>query len=227
MIIFNIPPYYFWKITNFYTFFSSPACVKKDVADIFFLIDNSGSIDDQDFNDIKTFIFKFLNTFRIDPDHFRLGVAKYADSPTTEFTLTNHRDVESVKNAISAVRHIGGGRNTVRNTGTALLHMGKEFKKNRRDPKVPEYLIIITDGQSADEVKAPAENLRAQGIITYATGVKDSTRTELEEIAGDPSRTFYVSNFDALKSIDNKVITDICTEEGKKRGSTLDFKKHI
>ncbi|XP_037310495.2 collagen alpha-6(VI) chain-like [Pungitius pungitius] len=189
------------------------ACVRKDVADIFFLIDNSGSINDLDFEDIKTFILRFLKTFRIDPDHFRMGVAKYADSTTTEFTLTTHRDFESVKKALMAFRRTGGGRNTVRNTGAALFQMAKEFSKNPRDLTVPKYLIVITDGESADEVTAPATNLRARGIFTYAIGVKDSTPAELQKIAGDPERTFYVNNFDALKSIDNKVITDICTDE--------------
>ncbi|KAM8869610.1 collagen alpha-6(VI) chain-like isoform 2-T3 [Spinachia spinachia] len=189
------------------------ACVKNDVADILFLIDNSGSISNLDFNDTKTFILKFLNTFRIDPDHFRMGVARYAESATTEFTLTTHTDFESVNNAILSLRHLGGRRSTVRNTGRALLHMAKEFKKNPRDSKVPEYLIVITDGKSNDQVKAHAEHLMEQGIITYAIGVKDSIQTELNEITGNPTRAFYVNDFDALKSIDNKVITDICSEE--------------
>ncbi|XP_068567699.1 collagen alpha-6(VI) chain [Cebidichthys violaceus] len=183
------------------------ACVQKDEADIFFLMDDSGSIENLDFEDMKTFIIKFLRTFHIGPEHVRVGLVKYADSPTIEFNMTAYQDARSLEKAVLGIKHEGGGTET----GKALLYMGKHLTS--RDHKVPEYLIVITDGESSDEVKAPAEQLRAQGVIVYAIGVKDSNKMELEEIAGDPKRAIYVNNFDALKSINNDIITDICSED--------------
>uniref|UniRef100_A0A087XJL2 Collagen type VI alpha 6 chain n=1 Tax=Poecilia formosa TaxID=48698 RepID=A0A087XJL2_POEFO len=190
--------------------------IREDEADIFFLIDHSGSIYPSDFQDMKKFILEFINIFRIGPQHIRIGVAKYADLPELEFDLTTHSDQETLKKAVEEIGQVGGGTKT----GKALEFMGPLFKRATvtRGHKVSEYLVVITDGESADEVKAPAEALRAQGVITYAIGVKDAVVRELEEISGNPKRMFFVNNFDALNPIKDDIITDICTTDGKRTG---------
>lgn len=174
---------------------------------------------------MKNFIIEFLHTFRIGPQHVRLGVAKYADSPDLEFDLTTYSDIKTLEKAVEGIRQIGGGTET----GRALEFMGPLFKKamDTRGHKVPEYLVVITDGKSSDEVKVPAQNLRAQGVIVYAIGVKNADEVELQEIAGDPKRTFFVNNFDALKPIKDDIITDICSQDGKENWTRLDFKMHV
>ncbi|KAF7644376.1 hypothetical protein LDENG_00223020 [Lucifuga dentata] len=188
-------------------------CQQTDEADIFFLIDHSGSIYPNDFSDMKKFIIEFLHTFRVGPQHVRMGVVKYADSPNLEFDLTTYSDAKSVEKAVENIKQIGGGTQT----GTALTYMGPLFEKAvaTRGYQVPEYLVVITDGKSADEVIAPAQKLRAQGVIVYAIGVKKADETELKEISGSPKRTFFVNNFDALKPIKDDIITDICSADGK------------
>uniref|UniRef100_A0A8P4KD98 Collagen type VI alpha 6 chain n=1 Tax=Dicentrarchus labrax TaxID=13489 RepID=A0A8P4KD98_DICLA len=189
-------------------------CVQTDEADIFFLVDHSGSIYPNDFHDMKKFIIEFLSTFRIGPQHVRMGVAKYADSPNLEFDLTTYSDAKALEKAVQDIKQIGGGTET----GRALEFMGPQFDKAMatRGHKVPEYLVVITDGKSSDEVKIPAEKLRAQGVTVYAIGVKSADEEELKEIAGDPKRTFFVNNFDALKPIKDDIITDICSKDACK-----------
>ncbi|XP_034057186.1 collagen alpha-6(VI) chain isoform X2 [Gymnodraco acuticeps] len=186
-------------------------CVQKEEADIFFLIDHSGSIYPNDFKDMKKFMIEFLNTFTIGPQHVRIGVVKYADSPDLEFDLTTHSDVKSLENAVEAIRQIGGGTET----GRALTSMVPHYNRAlvTRGHEVPEYLVVITDGKSADEVKVPAAQVRAQGVTVYAIGVKSADPVQLQEIAGDPKRTFFVNNFDALTPIKDDIITDICSSE--------------
>lgn len=165
---------------------------------------------------MKKFILEFINIFRIGPQHIRIGVAKYADLPELEFDLTTYSNQETLKTAVEEIGQEGGGTKT----GKALEFMGPLFKRAMvtRGHKVPEYLVVITDGESADKVKAPAEALRAQGVITYAIGVKDAVVGELEEISGNPKRMFFVNNFDALNPIKDDIITDICTTDGKLTG---------
>ncbi|XP_028435867.1 collagen alpha-6(VI) chain-like [Perca flavescens] len=93
--------------------------------------------------------------------------------------------------------------------------MGPHFSRamQTRGHEVPKYLIVITDGESTDNVMAPAKELRQQGVTIFAIGVKDSNEADLLDIAGDPKRTIQVNNFDALKSINEDIITDICTED--------------
>ncbi|KAF1388531.1 hypothetical protein PFLUV_G00091230 [Perca fluviatilis] len=183
----------------------------KDEADIFFLMDDSGSIGNKDFKDMQNFIMTFLCTFNVGPDHVRVGLVKYADNPTLQFDLGDSSNVDNLKKSVENITHKGGGTET----GKALKFMGPQFSRamQTRGHEVPEYLIVITDGESTDDVKAPAEELRGQGVIIFAIGVKDSNEAELLDIAGDPKRTIQVNNFDALKSINNDIITDICTED--------------
>lgn len=188
-------------------------CLHTDEADIFFLIDHSGSIYPADFQDTKKFIIDFLQNFRVGPDHVRIGVVKFADSPTLEFDLTAYSDVRALENAILNIEQIGGGTET----GKALEFMSPQFDRAQatRGSKVKEYLVVITDGKSTDKVKAPADQLRMQDVVVYAIGVKSADKDELLEISGDPQRTFFVNNFDALKPIKDDIITDICSKDGK------------
>ncbi|XP_063736075.1 collagen alpha-6(VI) chain-like [Eleginops maclovinus] len=186
------------------------ACERTSEADIFFLMDDSGSINYPDFEDMKNFAIAFLQTFQIGPEHVRIGLVKYADFPTKEFDLTTYSDAESLVKAIKDIDRAGGGTMT----GKALTSMGQHFDQaaTTRDHQVSKYLIVITDGKSTDEVKTPAEELRKQGIIIYAIGVKDSDQSQLKEIAGDPKKTVFVHNFDSLKSIKNDITSDICSD---------------
>uniref|UniRef100_A0A3Q0T1W5 VWFA domain-containing protein n=1 Tax=Amphilophus citrinellus TaxID=61819 RepID=A0A3Q0T1W5_AMPCI len=188
-------------------------CVQTDEADIFFLIDHSGSIHPTDFYDMKKFIIEFIHTFRIGPQHVRMGVAKYADSPNLEFDLTAYTDATELERAVEEIEQVGGGTQT----GRALEFMGPHFQRAvaTRGHKVPEHLVVITDGKSQDKVKGPAEKLRAQGVTVYAIGVKEADVNELKEISGDPKRMFFVNNFDALKPIKDDIITDICSKDCK------------
>ncbi|XP_047196684.1 collagen alpha-6(VI) chain [Hippoglossus stenolepis] len=197
-------------------------CVQTDEADIFFLIDHSGSIYPSDFNDMKKFIIEFLKTFRIGKDHVRVGVAKYADSPNLEFDLEKYEDAIKLEKAVEEIKQVGGGTET----GKALEFMSPLFEKasSSRGDKVREFLVVITDGKSADDVKVPAEKLRTQGVIVYAIGVKKANKTELLEIAGDSKKMFFVENFEALKPIKDDIITDICSSDVcKDRPSDLIF----
>ncbi|XP_056142177.1 collagen alpha-6(VI) chain [Lampris incognitus] len=189
-------------------------CKHTEEADIFFLIDHSGSIYPNDFNDMKKFIIEFLHNFHIGPKHIRVGVAKYADFPNLEFDLTTYADTASLEKAVEDIKQIGGGTQT----GAALSFMAPNFEKAMatRGHKVQEYLVVITDGKSSDDVKAPAEMLRAQGITIYAIGVKNADKTQLQEIAGSHTKTFFVNDFDALKPIKDDILTDICSTDACK-----------
>lgn len=184
-----------------------------DEADIFFLIDHSGSIHPTEFQDMKNFMIEFLNMFRIGPQHVRIGVVKFADSPELQFDLETYSDAKSVEDGVINIQQIGGGTMI----GEALKSMAPYFDRAAvsRGHKVKEYLVVVTDGNSTDKVKAPADKLRSQNIVVFAIGVKSADEQQLLEISGDPDRTFFVNNFDALRPIKDEIVTDICLPDGK------------
>lgn len=181
-------------------------------------MDDSGSIGVEDFKDMQKFITGIIESFQIGPSHVRIGLMKYSDSETLVFDPAEYSDAARMVEVVKNIHHAGGGTKT----GRALKAVGREIEKAKvtRGYKVPEYLIVITDGKSQDEVTVPAENVRAQGVTVLAVGVKGenvdgANQNELEEIAGVRKNTYLITNFDALTSLKDDIVRDICLPDGK------------
>ncbi|XP_069504838.1 collagen alpha-4(VI) chain-like isoform X2 [Ambystoma mexicanum] len=189
-------------------------CVDTEEADIYFLVDGSGSIFPQDFQDMKTFMNELVTVFNVGAKQVRFGVVQYSDDPQVEFTISEYTTQASVKKAIQTVRQLGGGTNT----GAALMYMKSLFVKaaDDRPKKVPQSLVVITDGASQDRVTEAAKELRADGITIYAIGVKSAIKEQLLDISGTDERTFFVNNFDSLNLIKHELVREICSTEACK-----------
>uniref|UniRef100_A0A4W4FGZ2 Collagen, type VI, alpha 4b n=1 Tax=Electrophorus electricus TaxID=8005 RepID=A0A4W4FGZ2_ELEEL len=192
------------------------SCKFTAEADMYFLLDESGSISYDDFDDMKAFILEFLHVFEIGPDQVRIGVVKFADKATPVFHLNTYNTKAKVQKAVKALFMEGGGTRT----DLGLEEMIPLFKQaeQTRKKKVREFLIVITDGKSehvGKPLKVHAEQLRKQNVTIYAIGVKDADKAELEDMSGSPKRTFFVNNYDALKEIKSKILKEICSFEGE------------
>ncbi|XP_036431055.1 LOW QUALITY PROTEIN: collagen alpha-4(VI) chain [Colossoma macropomum] len=183
-------------------------------ADIYFLVDESGSITYDDFDDMKAFILEFLHMFQIGPEQVRIGVVKFADKQPIVFRLNAYDTKPALEKAVKDLFQEGGGTRT--DLGLEeMIPLFKQAKQTRKE-KVRELLIVITDGKSepgGTPVKVPAEQLRKQNVTIYAVGVKNADMAELEDMSGSPKRTFYVKNYDALKLIKTKILKEICSFE--------------
>uniref|UniRef100_A0A8C8RQS1 Collagen type VI alpha 6 chain n=1 Tax=Pelusios castaneus TaxID=367368 RepID=A0A8C8RQS1_9SAUR len=178
------------------------------LADIYVLIDGSTSIHPTDFGDIKNFLKEVIKMFNIGLNKVRFGAVQYSHFIEQEFELNDHTKSVDLENAIDNIRQIYG--NTY--IGAALTFMQPLFKKAReqRAVRVPCHLIVLTDGESHDSVKEPAETLRNEQINIYSIGVKGANERQLHEISGSKSRTYFVHEFDSLKDIKNGIVQRIC-----------------
>ncbi len=187
-------------------------------ADIYFLLDESGSISYDEFDDMKNFTKKWLESFEVGNNHVRFGLVKFASSATTVFRLHDFNTKADIENAVNALRLEGRGTRT----DLGLREMIPLFEEavRTRGEKVRKLLIVITDGESIgteEPVEVPAKLLRtSQNVNIYAIGVKDASVPELELISGSPQRTFYVKNYDFLDEIKKDIITEICSFDGEK-----------
>uniref|UniRef100_H3AU32 Collagen type VI alpha 6 chain n=1 Tax=Latimeria chalumnae TaxID=7897 RepID=H3AU32_LATCH len=184
-------------------------CIETEEADIYFLIDGSGSIEATDFIEMKTFLIEVVKMFNIGPENVRVGAVQYASQPEVEFNINQHANKDDLGLAIQNIRQVGGGTETGRALETMLTLM-KEGTQSRTTT-APRYLVVLTDGKSQDTVTQAAQNIRNESIIVYAIGVKEANVTELQQIAGDDARWSFVQNFDSLKDIKNKVVQEICS----------------
>lgn len=163
-----------------------------------------------DFQDMKTFMNEMIDVFQVGADRVRFGVVQYESIPRTQFEIGQYNTMVQLKAAVRAIQQMGGGTKT----GDALRYMKSLFAKASRT-NVPQILIVITDGKSQDEVTRAAEELRQEGIIIYAIGIKQAVQEELKDIARSEDRMFFVNDFDSLKHIKHDIVHDICSSKGK------------
>uniref|UniRef100_F7C3U7 Collagen type VI alpha 6 chain n=1 Tax=Ornithorhynchus anatinus TaxID=9258 RepID=F7C3U7_ORNAN len=192
-------------------------CADTEAADIYLLIDGSGSIQVADFQEMKRFLAEVIGMFNIGPHKVRFGAVQYSHLWEWEFEMDRYSNKNDLVKAVENIRQLGGNTDT----GAALDKMLPLFQRARqqRARKVPQHLVVLTDGLSHDSVREPAGRLRGDNINVYAIGVKEANHTQLEEIAGSDSRVYYVHNFDSLKDIKNRVVRSICSEEACKEMS--------
>nr|AAI50696.1 RIKEN cDNA E330026B02 gene [Mus musculus] len=187
------------------------ACVDTEEADIYLLIDGSGSTQPTDFHEMKTFLSEVVGMFNIAPHKVRVGAVQYADTWDLEFEISKYSNKPDLGKAIENIRQMGGNTNT----GAALNFTLKLLQraKKERGSKVPCHLVVLTNGMSRDSVLGPAHKLREENIRVHAIGVKEANQMQLREIAGEEKRVYYVHDFDALRNIRNQVVQEICAEE--------------
>ncbi|XP_037701037.1 collagen alpha-4(VI) chain-like [Choloepus didactylus] len=181
-------------------------CVHIEKADIYFLIDGSGSINPEGFLEMKTFMNEVIKMFQVGPNRVQFGVVQYSQEIESQFILSQYPSVAELKEAIDGIWQLGGGTMT----GHALKSMKQVFADTARS-NVPRFLIVITDGESNDPVAEAADGLRGDGVVIYAIGVGNANINELNEIAKE--KIFFVYDFDSLKAIQQEVVQDICSSE--------------
>eukprot|EP00061_Rhincodon_typus_P018908 g48288.t1 len=99
-------------------------------------------------------LFQYSYNIGIYPTMWKIAPAHYSDNPRTEFKLSQHKDRNSVLRAIRAVQYRGGNTRTARGIGYVLKELFQTTAGMRQN--VPHILVLLTDGQSQDDVELPA-----------------------------------------------------------------------
>ncbi|XP_067225486.1 integrin alpha-X-like isoform X2 [Chanodichthys erythropterus] len=172
--------------------------------DIAFLLDGSGSVSSVDFDKMKDFVIEMIKSF-IDCD--------------TQFQRV--KDAMWWQNEVNRISQQKGWTYTA----AAIRHLVNELfvSSGGARPSASTILVVITDGESTDpnDLTAAVQQAQDKNIIRYAIGVgnafnSDRARRELATIASLPSNNyaFQVTDFDALKSIREKLKENIIAIEG-------------
>lgn len=139
-------------------------------------------------------------------------MVQYSDDPYPEFQLTDHRDKNSLLAAVQNLAHQGGGTKT----GKAIDFLRTEYftkeAGSRAERRVPQIAVVITDGKSTDDVLEPARRLRQHGVIVFAIGVGEFSRTQLITIANWPSERFVLTtvSYQKLQDQTNNLLKTVC-----------------
>ncbi|KAK3780684.1 hypothetical protein RRG08_015474 [Elysia crispata] len=193
---------------------SDPVCGPK--ADIIFLIDSSGSVGQDNFQLLLTFVSNFVSDLKVGTNNIRIGVAKFNSRPFNEFHLNKYNNKRELIDAIKNIKYSSRGGT---NTASAIKYMGKTMfmTANGNRPGIPNIAIVITDGNSnrPEETKAAADRAKAKGIIIFSVGVGDDvSRSELNGIASDPNNrhVITVKDFSKLNAIRTAFKVQTCED---------------
>lgn len=76
---------------------------------------------------------------------------------------------------------------------------------------IPDVVIVVTDGKSADDITQPAKALQDSGVEIFAVGLGESVSLgQLENIASFPSAKYaYHGNYKEVVEIASKIVAQI------------------
>lgn len=180
---------------------------KKDVV---FLIDGSQNAGPE-FQHIRTLIERLVEYLDIGFDTTRVAVIQFSEDSKMEFPLNAHFSKDEVQNAVRRLRPKGGRQVYV---GNALEYVLKNiFQRplgSRIEEGVPQFLVLISSGKSADEVDDSAVELKQFGVAPL-TIARHTDQEELVKISLSPEYVFSVSTFRELPRLEQKLLTPITT----------------
>lgn len=183
-------------------------------ADIFFILDASGSVRAHNFEEVKKFAAEVVNKMKIGKNDVRVGLMTFASSVRNRFSFAQYTNKKNLIKAILSTPYTRGGTNTA----AALQATKLAFQKARKN--VPQIAVVITDGRSYNKrlTIAAANSLLATKVTTFAVGVgKRLDREELKAIASKPfdDHLLEIEDFEDLAKIQPKLAVKACERKLK------------
>lgn len=176
-------------------------------ADVVFLIDGADAVDEPDFKKIKELIEFAVEKLPIRENRVQLAVVQYSTNTIVEFGLNAFHNKDALQKELASIQQIKGKTYT----GKALQDVLTVFQESRGGrANTLQFLILVTDSVSKDDVIQPSRALREQNINIYAIGLGHASQSQLLDISGSYDRVYLDSNFASLHTLGSEVIFKIC-----------------
>ena len=185
--------------------------------DIYFVMDESGSVGDNNYDLMKQFVYNTSNEFDIGPDDTQVGVISYSSSATARFYLNSYHDKTSLLTAINNLPFSNGGTDTA--AAIDLLRLSGFTSTNGGRPQsqaIPRVAVVITDGYSNSYTAtvAAAQSAHDDDITILSVGIGSNVNSdELDAIASDPTYASTITGFDTTQfvALQTIITNEACT----------------
>ena len=196
---------------------------------MFFLLDGSGSISKDNFQSMRLFVKKFVDTLNIGPENNQVGMIVFGNEADVAFHLATYNNTNDVVDAIMKYPY---PNDAFTNTADALCKLINGFSDENgaraSSASVFRFAIVLTDGKSNQKSAdcnnwnttqaADAVHRLDPPVLVYVIGVTDSHNLEeLETIASPPNP---VSKLDSFSYWNLQVVGEEYVEELCMRGIT-------
>ncbi|KAG7231641.1 hypothetical protein INR49_010960 [Caranx melampygus] len=177
-----------------------------------FLIDGSSSVGEGNFQLVLDFLSGVASSFDISDVGARIGAVQFTYDQRLEFTMSDHSSKEEVVTALKRISYMSGGTAT----GAAISYTTQRLF--RRMGPGRNFLIVVTDGQSYDDVRHPAMLAHKQDIIIFSVGVAWAPMDDLRAMSSEPkdSHTFFTREFSGLADFITPLVQGICRDFSEK-----------
>ncbi|KAG9336363.1 hypothetical protein JZ751_002710 [Albula glossodonta] len=176
-----------------------------------FLIDGSSSVGDTNFRLMLEFMVAITDAFEISDVGARVGAVQFTYDQKLEMGFDDHTEKEAALEALRSIRYMSGGTAT----GEAIAYtVSNLFLPRKAVSGSKNFLIIITDGQSYDDVRSPASAAQAEDITVYSVGVAWAPQDDLKAMASAPkdAHTFFRREFSGLVEVQEDIARGICRD---------------
>lgn len=200
-----------------------PACPPNFIdpkADFFVVMDKSSSIGLANFEYVKQFFLRFLDTLPLGNDAVKIRFLTYNHANNIEVVIDLQESVDLPRSVlddrIQNMQYKGKGTHT----GDALLEVVENaMSHNNTDnrPDVEDILVLVTDGKASNgqqpKIDSAVTTLKNDGWTIMAIAVGDKIKpNELASIASDPAESFIgtAEDFSKLVGMSDWVMSSQC-----------------
>jgi Mg-chelatase subunit ChlD len=183
----------------------------RQVADVVFLLDESGSYGPENFMKQLDFVRDTISGMNVLDGASRVSIITFGNSATVHFNLNQFNSKQAVLDATS-INYQGGSTNTA----AGLAAMKDQFAQYGRNG-VAKVGIVITDGRSDDFMRTTkeAETIRNSGVTLLVVGVGSQPQApELAAIASNPTRhnILNVTSYSQFDTVRNQLQSALCND---------------
>ncbi|CAC5426807.1 COL6A [Mytilus coruscus] len=178
--------------------------------DIVFMYDESFSIPNNAFPQMKEFLVNIVKQFDVGQNAAQFAALCFGTETKDHFFLKDHTTKQTVIDAINAFQPGVRGKT---NTGKGLERIRNQYFKAANGggrPSVTKMIIVLTDGISTDKPIPVANQLKSDKVTIFGVAVGKFNLDEINKIASGPDFVHHVDDFSALNIMVQKIVDDIC-----------------
>uniref|UniRef100_A0A3B3CJZ2 Cochlin n=1 Tax=Oryzias melastigma TaxID=30732 RepID=A0A3B3CJZ2_ORYME len=170
-----------------------------------FLIDGSSSVGLDNFRMVLDFLAGIAQSFDISDVGAHVGAVQFTYDQRLEFGLFDYSTKEDTMKALRGISYMSGGTAT----GSAISYATQNLFRRGHD-----FLVVVTDGQSYDDITGPAMAAQRQGITIFSVGVAWAPQDDLRAMSSEPKdrHTLFSREFTGLLDFIPLMVRSICQD---------------
>ncbi|XP_028664014.2 von Willebrand factor [Erpetoichthys calabaricus] len=195
---------------------SLPASVLCDrLMDVIIMLDGTSSMEESQFEEVKTFMKAFINQANIGVNGTHVAVVQYGSINTLEVSWV---DQQTRENLISLVNIIQQRESAPVRLGEAL-HFAVQSAISEAHggrPGVPKIAVVIVTQVSQDSVEKAAKEALSAGLLVFPIGIGNNyNNVQLITLAGKGMQhnvihLSQIENLPAMVTLDKQFIDKLC-----------------